>query len=367
MLADFIAEYRDEILVRAGLRVAERHAPVATEDELTLALPVFLGQLSESLRRASSHEPAEYAQIRSSAGDHGVALFHEGATVPQVVHDYGDLCQVITGLAVETKAPISAEEFQTLNLCLDEAIAGAVAAFADRRERAIADEGTERLGVLAHEMRNVVSAAMISFENIKKGIVAPAGSTSLMHERSLLRLNVLIDRSLASVRLDTGMQALERIPVREVIEEVEIGAAFYAQARGLTFAVTPVARDVFVHVDRQILEAAIANLLQNAFKFTRPGGWVSLRSSAGGKRVLIEVEDECGGLPPGGTETLLRPFVQRGADRTGLGLGLSICVQAVKAFDGELRVRDMPGKGCVFTIDLPEPPPGPPVVLAQRA
>jgi signal transduction histidine kinase len=357
MLRDFIAGHRDDILARASLRVAQRNAPVATEDEVTQGLPAFLDQLRESLRRASAHEGVDHSEIQRSAGEHGDALFHRGATVAQVVHDYGDLCQVITGLAVETSAPIAAEEFQTLNLCLDDAIAGAVARFADQRERAISSEGTERLGVLAHEMRNLVGAAMISFANIKKGIVAPGGSTAAVHDRSLTRLNSLIDRSLASVRLDAGLQNLERVQVRDVIEEVEIGASMFAQARNLLLSVVSVDPTVVVLADRQILAAAIANLLQNAFKFTRPGSTVRLRASSTASRVLIEVEDECGGLPDGKPESLLRPFVQRGADRTGMGLGLSICVQAAKAFGGELRIRDLPGKGCIFTLDLPKQSP----------
>jgi signal transduction histidine kinase len=357
MLREFISEHRDDILARAGRRVAQRSAPVATEEEVTQGLPVFLDQLRESLRRASLRQGVDHSEIQRSAGEHGDALFHRGATVAQVVHDYGDLCQVITGLAVETSAPIATEEFQTLNLCLDDAIAGAVARFAQERERAISNEGTERLGVLAREMRNLVGAAMISFANIKKGIVAPGGSTAAIHDRSLTRLNSLIDRSLASVRLDAGLQNLERVPVREVIEEVEISASMFAQGRKVLLSVTSVDPTVVVLADRQILAAAVANLLQNAFKFTHPGSTVRLAASSSTSRVLIEVEDECGGLPKGTPETLLRPFVQRGTDRTGLGLGLSICMQAAKAFGGELRVRDLPGQGCVFTLDLPKQSP----------
>ncbi len=80
---------------------------------------------------------------------------------------------------------------------------------------------------------------------------------------------------------------------------------------------------------------------------------MQLRAVCSANRVLIEVEDQCGGLPPGKPESLLRPFHQQGADRTGLGLGLSICMKAAHAISGELRIRDLPGKGCVFSIDLP--------------
>jgi hypothetical protein len=197
--------------------------------------------------------------------------------------------------------------------------------------------------------------------------VPVAGSTGALLERSHARLQALIDRSLADVRLHAGLQNLERVPVRDLIEEVEIGASMVAQARGLQVTAMSVDPSIIVEADRQILAAALANLVQNALKFTHPGTTVSIRASTTTDRVLIEVEDECGGLPPGKVEDLLRPFVQKGADRTGLGLGLSICRKAVKAIAGDLHIRDLPGKGCVFTIDLPrQPPPPTPITSHER-
>jgi signal transduction histidine kinase len=363
MLRDFIALHRAEILARARTRVVGRSAPLATEVELTHGLPSFLDQLDEALRKASMSEALDHAEIEESATQHGSDLFRRGLTVAQVVHDYGDLCHVITGLSIELTAPIAADEFQTLNLCLDDAIAGAVTAYGRQRERAISEAGTERLGILAHEMRNELNTAMLSFASIKRGVVAPGGSTSTIHDRSLMRLNALIDRSLADVRLDAGLLNMERIPVCEILEEVEIGASIVAQARGLTFEVTTIDRAVIVRADRQILAAALANLLQNALKFTRPGSTVRLRATTTRTRVVLEVEDECGGLPAGAS-SLLAPFVQAGRDRTGLGLGLAICMKAMKDVEGELRIRDLPGKGCVFAIDLPRQPPPPTSIRA---
>ena len=121
MLRDFIAVNRGEILAQARARVGERKAPIATDSELTYGLPVFLDQLGEALRRAGIHLVPDHAEITNSASHHGEALFHQGLTVAQVINGYGDLCQVITGLIVEKNASISAGEFQTLNLCLDDA------------------------------------------------------------------------------------------------------------------------------------------------------------------------------------------------------------------------------------------------------
>jgi signal transduction histidine kinase len=359
MLRDFIEAHREEILARAWLRVVGRNAPGIAEAERTTGLPRFLDQLGEALSRPSSHEKRDNGEIEESAGQHGRELFARGVTVAQVVHDYGDLCQVITGLAVDHHTALDADEFRTLNLCLDDAIAGAVTEYGRLRERSIADEGTERLGFLAHEMRNVVNTAILTFSSIQKGTVAPGGSTGTVHARSLLRLTGLIDRSLADVRLDAGVQNVERIAVREIFEEVEIGAAMVARERGLRLEVAPADPSLIVEADRQILAAAVANLVQNALKFTQAGTAVKLGATSTTDRVLIEVEDECGGLPPGKVEDLLHPFTQRSHDRTGMGLGLAICVKAAKAMAGELHIRDLPGRGCIFTLDLPKQPPPP--------
>jgi signal transduction histidine kinase len=357
MLKQFIAVNREKILRDARARAIARSAAIAPEAEMTHGLPVFLDQLGDELGRAARHQVGDHADLKSSAGHHGEHLFNLGLTVAQVINGYGDLCQVITGLAVTEQAEISASEFQMLNLCLDEATAGAVTAYAARRERAISDDETERLGLLAHELRNALNTAILSFASIKRGAVATSGSTSAMVDRSHIRLQTLIDRSLADVRLDAGLITLTRIPVWEIIEEAEISASMVAEAKGLHLAWTSPDHTIIVAADRPILSAAIANLLQNAFKFTLPGTTVKLRALTSTSRVLIEVEDACGGLPPGAPENLLRSFVQKGHDRSGLGLGLSICTKAMKVMAGELRISDLPGRGCIFALDLPRQHP----------
>ncbi len=359
MLDDFIISQRDAIIARSQARVASRPNPGPTDVEVTSGVPVFLEQLVVALRLAKASSVIDHEEIRKSAGQHGHDLLRMGLTIAQVVHDYGDVCQVITELTGELNAPVSGEEFRTLNLCLDDAIAGAVTEYARQHESAIAERGTERLGVLAHEQRNLLNTAMLSFEMLKRGQVAVGGSTGLLLGRSLLGLRALIDRSLADVRLDAGIDHLERISAADFIGEVEIGATLHAHARRIQLVVTTVDRTVFIEGDRQVLAAAISNMLENAFKFGRPNGTVSLTTTATADRVLFEVEDECGGLPPGKIEELFRPFEQRGADRSGIGLGLSICRKAARANGGEIRVRNLPDKGCVFTLDLPRKPPPP--------
>jgi signal transduction histidine kinase len=145
--------------------------------------------------------------------------------------------------------------------------------------------------------------------------------------------------------------------VAEFIAEVQVAATIEAAGRDLEFIVAPVDQDLAVEGDRQILAAALANVLQNAVKFTRTQGRICLTACAAGDRILIGVEDECGGLPDVKMEQIFRPFEQLSAERTGLGLGLTISRRGVEANGGKLYVRNLPGTGCVFTIDLPRAAP----------
>jgi len=352
MLADFITSNRQLIIARAGARVSSRTFRAA-DVVLAHGVPAFLLQLCDALRAAQSTTDGDLRRIRDSASRHGRDLLQLGLTIGQVVQCYGDVSQVVTELVSEQQLVIPADEFQTMTLCIDDAIANAVTEYARIRERAVAGKGIERLGALAHELRNSLNTACISFELIRSGRVPFAGSTSVVLGRSLLGLRDLIDRSLADVRLDAGIEHVGRIVVEEFLGEVEMGASLQAHARGVRLSVSPVDATVAIEGDRQILAAALSNLLQNAFKFTVSESRVSLTTHVTNDRVLFEVEDQCGGLPPGKASDLFRPFHQRSVDRSGLGLGLSICLKAAEANNGHLDVRDVPGKGCIFTLDLP--------------
>ena len=198
-----------------------------------------------------------------------------------------------------------------------------------------------------------MNTAILAFEVLKTGNVGVAGSTGGVLNRSLLSLRTLVGRSLAEVRLTHGVQNKERFRVCEFIDELVPSARIEAQSRGVTLAVMPIDDRATIEADRQVLAAVLGNLLQNAFKFTRPGTIVMLRVGASAERVLIEVQDECGGLVGGNINELFRPFEQRGADRTGLGLGLAFSRWGAEANNGRLYARNLPDKGCVFTIDLP--------------
>src|SRR6185503_5043378 len=213
------------------LKVAQRRAPRAAEIELEHGIPLFLDQLTDTLQREQASEfapadprsPAPLA-MGHTAARHGRELLHHGFSIDQVVHDYGDLCQAVTDLAFVRDAKIEIGEFRTLNRCLDNAIAVAVTQFAAERDELIADKGTaalnERLGFLAHELRNLIHTATPAVTAIKKSNVGLAGATGAVLDRSLVGLRNLIDRSLADVRVSAGMPARrELIPLARFITE----------------------------------------------------------------------------------------------------------------------------------------------------
>jgi signal transduction histidine kinase len=145
--------------------------------------------------------------------------------------------------------------------------------------------------------------------------------------------------------------------VSDIVEEVALTATADAQAGGFGLAVAPIPRGVYVEADPQVLAAAVTKLVHNAFKHSRTHGHVSLMTTATADRVLIDVEDECGGLLPGEAEELLRPIEEKDLDRPHPGLGLAISLRCVEVMGGRVRLRELPGKGCVFTVDLPRQSP----------
>jgi hypothetical protein len=153
MLHDFVTANRADLIRRCRAKVQAR--VIATPPAaLALGIPRFLDQLVDALRERRGSD----REMDRSAAQHGQALQAQGFSISQVVHDYGDVCQSITDLAVEVGKPISVEDFRTLNKCLDDAIASAVTEYGRACLPMPADTDAtaeeERFGFFAHEIRN---------------------------------------------------------------------------------------------------------------------------------------------------------------------------------------------------------------------
>lgn len=368
MLHELIEANRDDLIARARDKVAARVAMPTCADDLRHGVPLFLDQLAATLgdeaRRGATPpgttqaSPAHDHAIGVSAGHHGRELLARGYNVSQVVHGYGDVCQAITELAVERDLSIPAEEFHTLNRCLDVAIAESVTEYARSRDEGATHLEAERLGQVVHELRNKLHTALLSFNVLKTGRVGISGNTGAVLGRSLAGLGDLIDAMLAEVRLSAKELRRNRVALRDFLADLAVTAGLHAEYRGLQLVVEPADAALIVEVDQPTLASAMMNLLQNAYKFTRRRGRVVLRARREGGQVFIEVEDQCGGLvEPEGAEPHHAFATQRHPDQSGLGLGLSIARKAARANGGELHSRSLPGIGCVFAVELPLAPP----------
>src|SRR5690348_11522335 len=204
MLSEFIASHRQELIERTRSKVALRGAPKTTLEELDQGVPLFLTQLGHVFEREADHAAPDGSLMGIEATALGSELLGKGYSIAEVVHNYGDICQAVTELAVERGIAISTEEFHTLNRCLDEAIASAVTEYArqSRVDDSVAD--ARRQGVFAHELRNYLNTAMLTFEVLKTGRVGVMGSTVEVLGRSLRGLGELVDRSLTEARLSGG-------------------------------------------------------------------------------------------------------------------------------------------------------------------
>lgn len=370
LLHEFLSENKAELVERCRAKVSRR-SPLAATRGLQHGIAPFLGQLIKTLQVEQTSDPMQSRKVSGPAGgqiagseiegtatEHGRELSRHGYSIDEVVHDYGDLCQAITDLAFERDVAIDTDEFRTVNRCLDNAIAVAVTEFAYQRATEDTDQevpdANHRLGVFAHELRNFVTTATLAVSIIKSGNVGLSGATGQILERSLMGMRTLIDRSLAEVRIESGAVIEQQVfSLAGLIAELKVTASLEAEVNHDVLIVGDVDPTLALAGDRDLLLAAVGNLLQNAFRFTRPGSEVTLNAYSAGERIHIDVADNCGGLHPGDAEAMFLPYVGRGSDKSGAGLGLSISRRSVEAHHGTLSVRDVPGTGCVFTIDLP--------------
>jgi hypothetical protein len=197
LLYQFVSTNREEIILRCRAKVATRSSANRTEAEVNHGVPMFLDQLVDELRLGLSPN----IQITKTAIKHGRDLLRQGFTASQVVHDYGDVCQSITELAVATNATISTDDFRMLNRCLDDAIAGAVTEYGRERDRSVDGEvaGTQRIGHIARELRNTLHTALVALEVVRSGHVGVVGNTGSVLAQSIVAAEELADLIVAEV------------------------------------------------------------------------------------------------------------------------------------------------------------------------
>jgi hypothetical protein len=202
-LEQFIRGNREELIGRCRVKVSKRSPPSPPSgNEEAQGVPRFLEQVLEELRQGASADD----EIANTATTNGRALVLQGLTVGQVVHLYGDVCQSVAELAGELGAPISTEDFRTLNRCLDDTIAGAVTEHAR-------DVSTRRDG---EKLEALANTALIAFEALQRGNVGIAGATALVLQRTLVAIRALSLNGPSLRGAETGFGRL--VPQRDAVK-----------------------------------------------------------------------------------------------------------------------------------------------------
>lgn len=356
MLHAFLSENRTELLDRSLARTAGRSPSTLAVEEATQDIPGFLDRLIAVLRDPDRSANAAVVPVLKG-------MRSEDITVDLVVHAYGDLCQAIMEVAKEEEKNLAIDEFRVLNGSLDDAIAGAATQCARLSAMAAAERQrlaeVERMGYFAHELRNHLQTATYALATVQSRELEVKGRPGEVLDRSLRRLRNLVARTLEEVRSGAG-NAGQRVPfkVASFLDEVKLTAAVEAREHRCELQVTAADPGLCVEADRDMLLAAVGNLLQNAFKFSHGARVVTVEAYASGDRVLVDVADTCGGIPSATMERIFQPFVQADDDRTGVGLGLPLVRRHVESNGGTLSVRNHRSVGCVFSIELPRVPCG---------
>lgn len=211
MLHELLSSNREELIRRCRTKAAKRFSPGAIPAGLDHGVPLFLQQLIDTLQREQMTNVRLVAEpqaapgttaIGRSAALHGADMLGQGYSVDQVVHDYGDVCQAATELAIEQKEIIGTDEFRTLNRCLDDAIADAVAAYGGAHQVSVNSETQalhDRLQVFAGEQRRLLDIAVQSYAAIKTGNIGVTGATGGLLLHALFELRSLTTRTLAEI------------------------------------------------------------------------------------------------------------------------------------------------------------------------
>ena len=210
---------------------------------------------------------------------------------------------------------------------------------------------------VSHDLRTPITSLRAVLENLADGVTQPDPETLRAVVRQVDRLGRLVAQLLDLSRLESGVVPLQR----EVVDVPPLLAEAAAESRLTSPDVTvqvEVPDGLRVHADRERLHQVLANLLDNAARFTPAGEPVLLVARADGEELLLEVHDAGPGIPAGEAERVFDRFYRADASRsaangTGAGLGLSIARWVVDLHGGEIRAEPRQPHGTTVVVHLP--------------
>lgn len=229
------------------------------------------------------------------------------------------------------------------------------------------------LGMLAHELRNPLAAISTAGEVLHRTLDQPAAQklTNVIR-RQTGALSRMVDDLLDVSRVTLGKIQLEQEPLllSEVVGRAVESAREPASRAALDLRLHAAAEPVWLHGDAARLEQVLANLLNNAMKFTPPGGRIDVRAAREGDDAVIRVCDSGAGIDADLLPKVFELFVQGDTSldraKSGLGIGLALVRQVVALHGGRVSAHSAgPGAGSEFVVRLPASPEEAPVEDAR--
>ncbi|WBO24492.1 hybrid sensor histidine kinase/response regulator [Sphingomonas abietis] len=225
---------------------------------------------------------------------------------------------------------------------------------ADRRK-------DEFLAVLGHELRNPVAALGAGVHLLQKAQSPDrAAAICMQMDRQLFHLSRLVEDLLDIARISEGKISLQKQPIElaTILQSAIEAGQPKLEAAGHEFTVAIPDEPIWLEADHTRLAQVVSNLLNNAAKYTLPGGSVSLTARQADGHVQIDVADNGMGIPPEMQSQIFQIFAQVDAHREqsagGLGIGLALVHQLVALHNGSIAVKsEGHGKGSTFTVRLP--------------
>lgn len=270
-----------------------------------------------------------------------------------------------SGVKVEIHEPTRRIfDLRVVPLTADDGTDGAIGVFFDiSRLEVLERVRQEFLSNVSHELRTPLTAIVAFVETLETGTLDENESNRrflAIIRKNAARMHALIDDILELSAIEAGNVKVEPADVElyPLVNDVVTSLAAKASAEEISVD-NQVDPEVVIRADPARLEQMLTNLLENAIKFNRKRGQVTIRSQAGEVNRIM-VQDTGEGIPAQHLERLFERFYRidraRSRELGGTGLGLAIVKHLARAHGGEVRVQSKLGEGSTFIIDLPAIP-----------
>lgn len=353
LLRELMFDHRQEILAICQKRLREQ---IMSSIDLMPDLEDFFDEVLQALRHHDGCEllPDAPSSASDAATRLGTKPHSAGLAAAQIPQIYGILSMAIGHAGERYGLSIDADEYRVFNQRVDAGVATSIEHFWRCEKSARDRQVTQKFGDLAYELRGALGNASLAFKLLQDGDAASSGRTAAVLAKNLVRIETLIANKLGTDQLDAEAPVdLHPVRVTDVLRQLQASAI---PDRGISVTLA-VDESVYVNADETLLTSAVSSLLHNAVKFSSVGGCVTLTCRADDDGVVIEVEDECGGLAEDESARLSSTF-EGGQPGEHRGQGLALAQRAAAAMAGRISLENRPNHGCTFRLTFP--PPGSP-------